>query len=186
MQIYELIMATLKDLQEYLKNISEEYLEEVVPVIVSEVATEYFKQRFTTKEWNGEPWPDTKRPVRNGSLMVRSGALMASIKPHEISRERVTISAGSEKVPYAKIHNEGGAIKHPGGTPYFVIGKKEEEKSILWTSKEKATAWAAKHGRSLPVTKQHDIIMPKRQFMGMTDDLVDEIIKTLEEALNNY
>ena len=41
--------------------------------------------------------------------MVSSGSLMNSIRPVLISRNKIILSAGNDKVPYAKVHNEGSA-----------------------------------------------------------------------------
>jgi hypothetical protein len=71
-------------------------MEHDIPAIVAETAVMYFKQRFRTKEWDGTPWPPTKRPVKRGSLMVRTGKLVNSIRPKKVTKTEVVISAGTK------------------------------------------------------------------------------------------
>lgn len=55
----------------------------VVPQIVTNTATEYFKERFSKKEWDNKswkPWVDTYRHRTGGSLMIDSGAAVNSIQ----------------------------------------------------------------------------------------------------------
>lgn len=175
-------MGSFKEIDDFFDKLSNEFLERSLPNIVAEKATAFFKERFTTKEWDGQAWPQTKKAVSRGSLMVRSGALVNSIKPKSVTSEKVVISAGSDKVPYARIHNEGGIIAHPGGTPYF-LDKKNDGKAVF-VSKKKATEWATKNGTYLPITKPHNIPMPMRRFMGISQGLKDTIFAAIKGAFN--
>ena len=60
-------------------------IREQAPQIVAETATSYYKERFTEKGWDGKPWTPAKHSPARGSLMVRSGALMRSIRPTLVS-----------------------------------------------------------------------------------------------------
>src|ERR1700748_2632276 len=95
-----------KIIADYFAKLEDMIRTQVAP-IVAETATEYFKESFTTKSFDGVAWPQVKRPVARGSLMVRSGMLVSSIRPSVVEADRVVISAGSSKVPYARVHNEG-------------------------------------------------------------------------------
>lgn len=57
-------MASFKEIDHFLITLSTRFFKTAVPNIIAEKATEYFKQRFTTKEWGGKPWPETKKPVK--------------------------------------------------------------------------------------------------------------------------
>ena len=103
-------MGSFKEIDDFFNKLTGEFMREVVPAIIAEKATSFFQERFTTKEWDWVPWPETKQPVKRGSLMVRSESLVNSIKPSLVSPEKVVISAGSDKVPYARAHNEGETI----------------------------------------------------------------------------
>lgn len=56
-------------------------------------------------------------------------------------------------VPYARIHEFGGTINHPGGTPYFIGAD----------GKAKFVSKAA--GAGLPKTKPHPIEIPARPYI---------------------
>lgn len=175
-------MASFKEIDDFFNKLTNEFFKNRVPNIIAEKATTFFKDRFTTKEWDGQPWPETKRPVKRGTLMVRSSALINSIKPKTVTSEKVVISAGSDKVPYARIHNEGGVIDHPGGTPYFIDRK---QKKAVFISKKKATQWAKEHGHDLPVTGPHKIPVPMRRFMGESPFLNDYLFNAIRDAFNS-
>lgn len=154
----------------------------IVPNVVAETATEFFKERFQTKEWDGNPWPQTKRVVRKGSLLVRTSALVNSIRPSLVAFNKVRISAGNEKAPQAKIHNEGGTL-HPKVTPamrkwawaqYYKAGAGAVSKSSSDLVSELSEASFYKR---LALTKktQLDIVIPMRKFMGHSDRLNEKI-----------
>lgn len=155
-----------------------------VPPIIAETAVESFKENFTSKSFNGVPWPKTKRPVKRGSLMVRTGALMASIRPGEVSMERIVINAGSSRVPYARVHNEGGEINRAARTENFVrnrytTGKKAKYFGGMGAFKKGTTA-----GRGLTF-KAYKYTMPRRQFMGNSRQLNGRIIQRIKSAFND-
>lgn len=91
-------------------------------------------------------------------LHRRSGRLSASVHPvQESSADSVTGGAASGgNVPYARIHEYGGTIHHPGGTAFFI--SKDLGRAVFVSN---ASALAA----SLPRTQPHDIPMPERSYM---------------------
>jgi phage gpG-like protein len=64
-------------------------------------------------------------------------------------------AGGGAGIPYAKIHEFGGTIHHPGGTAYF-IGQ-----DGMATFVSNASALADR----LPRTKPHSIPIPERSYM---------------------
>lgn len=134
-----------------------------VPDMIAERATEYFKERFRYKEFDGTPWPGPGTGYRrtNGSLLVDSSALVNSIRPSVVSAEKVVISAGNAKVGYAKVHNEGFAGS--------VVVKQHER-----ISKKRKKFTVKQHTQN-----QH---IPQRQFMGESRALY-QILKTDIEQL---
>lgn len=143
--------------------------------IIAETATEYYKQRFTTKEWEGKPWKEAQNPPSRGSLMVRSGALVSTIRPARVTPTEATIRAGSPRVPYARIHNEGGSIVQKP-TP--------KQRRFMW-----AKAYSAGEGNSgngtlgingrMAVAKVWTITIPQRKFIGKSIALNRKIIERL-------
>jgi phage gpG-like protein len=189
-------MATIKDIDEFFDKLTDEFLKNQVSIIIAEEATAFFKERFTTKEWDGEPWQETKVPIKRGTLMVRSSALMNSIKPKTVTSERVIISGGSDKVPYAKAHNEGETISIPitpkmrkfAWAKYYEEagkgikkGKKGNEYQSIDVGK-KANPW-----KGLALTKKQTLTvkMPLRRFMGHSEKLNDRILEALRVKFNS-
>ncbi len=129
----------------------------IVPNVVAETATEFYKANFADEQWEGVPWePLNPRYAANktkgkGRILVREGILFNSIRPSVTSAEKVTISAGGPKVPYARPHNEGlritgvAKVKSYTNTNFFGKGISQKIKA---------------HDRKI------DFQMPKRQFMG--------------------
>lgn len=142
-----------------------------VPHVISSTAIEYYKERFTAKNWDGKAWPQygarrklagkSVREPRRGSLMMRSNNLFASIRESVNTPQRVRISAGSGKVPYARIHNEGSYMTQRVGT----------YTNNNFMGKGKPVSIKA-HSRSMN--------MPKRQYMGHSAVLNQRIINRLK------
>lgn len=179
-------MATFKDIIDFFNRLENNFARKAVPRIIAETATEFFKQRFTTKEWEGTPWPNAQRPPQRGSLLVRSGKLVNSIKPSVVNSERVVISAGSSKVPYAKAHNEGETITVPV-TPqmrkfawamHYKFGKAASRKKSLGLSYQ-SDEWK---GLALTRKQSLQITIPKRQFMGTSRKLNQLIMDRFKTA----
>jgi hypothetical protein len=89
---------------------------------------------------------------------------------------------------YGMLHEEGGTIKHPGGTPYRIVKGK-----AVFVTKVKAAQYFAKTGRELPVTRPHSITIPARPFLApgkaaymekglpeLIDDIIAEVIEELQ------
>jgi len=155
---------------------------EQAPSIIAETATEYFKKSFIEKRFGSDIWSPTKRPVKKGSLMVRSGALMGSIRPTLVTQNQVTISAGSSKVPYAKVHNEGGTIQHNSRSETFLRNRvqKKTKKSKLGQFRKGIVS--NQQGFTFKAYAQK---MPKRQFMGINNVLQQSIINRIKKSITN-
>lgn len=90
-------------------------------------------------------------------LHRRSGRLSASVHPLS-SQTADSVSGGAgggAGVPYAKIHEFGGTINHPGGTAYFI----KEGAGAVFVSNASALA------DRLPRTRPHAIPIPERSYM---------------------
>lgn len=157
----------MQSIEQQIEDMMDEICEQSADIIAEE-ATEYFKERFTEKEWDGTAWPLAKSPKRSGSLLVKSSALLNSIRPIEITKERVVIAAGNEYVGYAQVHNEG----YDGDVtvkPFTRQVRDKEGKPVVQNVKG--------HTRHM--------LMPKRQFMGETDELDEKIISRIENYINS-
>ena len=149
-------------LENYLNSLPGQILDDAAQ-IVAETATEYYKERFTEKAFDGNPWAPAKNPRSNGSLMINSGNLVNSIRPAYIGRDKVIISAGNEKVGYAKAHNEGfvGVLAIPAHVRNTKGGAVDVK------------SHTRKSG------------LPPRPFMGESNELADKIHNRLEGYINS-
>lgn len=98
------------------------------------------------------------QPSKPGSPPGKqSGTLSRSIQV-DLSKCKSDLEAtvGTNLI-YAKIHEFGGTINHPGGTPYIVT-----KRGAVFISK----AAAANMGKKVKLTKAHVIFMPMRPYMG--------------------
>lgn len=144
---------------------------QLVPPVVSETAVEFFKERFIQKNWEGTPWTpykNKKREPRRGSLMMRSNNLFSSIRPSQVTADKVVISAGSSKVPYARVHNEGLRVR---GVQYV---RPYTHPNLLGKGRRQVQG----HARKV------DFTMPQRQYMGNSAMLNDRIKARLIRHFN--
>lgn len=136
---------------------------EALPDLVAEEAAEYSRTRFSEKAFDGKPWKPAspKYKPRRGTLMVRSGALLNSIHVAQVTPQKVVISAGNSKAPYAQVHNEGfmGSVVVPAHARRTKKGKTVQVKA---------------HKRMTSISR--------RQFLGACPEL-ERILKREAEAL---
>lgn len=171
-------MATFTEVRKKIISLPEK-LNKYAPDIIAETATEYYRDSFRQKGWDGEPWPAAKNPPSRGSLMVRSGELQASIRPSLVTPRELRISGGSPSVPYAKTHNQGAIITQ---TPT------DKQRRFFW-----AMEYAAGGGQGgelgrwgrMAVAKQIKIDIPRRKFMGASPRLNKVIIDRLKLLLKS-
>jgi phage gpG-like protein len=118
--------------------------------------------------------------------MVESGNLVNSIHPAVVTRNRVVISAGNDKVPYAQTHNEGytGPVNIPAHT------RKTNQRSVeVPEYKRKNGVTVKAHTWNIPggnqQVKAHTMKqnIPQRQFMGKADELATMIVERIDEYL---
>ena len=159
-----------KDLKELAKRFKEKALDAVKVLAVDEFDKNFERESFFGEKW--KPSEYVKRTRSGGKLLMKDGHLRKSIQKPTISGDKIIFTSN---VPYAEIHNEGGTIKHPGGTAYL---KKKGE--TIWISNRKAA------GKKFPRTRAHDIKIPQRQFIGehkkldkMIEDEIDSVIKKM-------
>jgi len=152
---------TIDELNQYFATLEGELMDDI-PDIIAETATEYYKESFKLKEYDGNPWEPLKKPKKKGSLMITSGNLMNSPHPTEVSREKVIIQAGNDKVPYAQAQNEGftGQVNIPAHSRRTRKGNTAEVKAYTMNQN-----------------------IPQRQFMGKAHQLLKMIHERLEDYL---
>lgn len=157
-----------------------------LPRIAGAVARDYFVRTFELQAFDGRSWPARKPVVPNGNkraprgrrnLLVQTGTLRRSIKVIALPD---LVRVGTD-VPYARIHNEGGTISHPGGTPYIFVGKPGKVKRVF--IRNTTASRRESEGKYVKRTNPHSITMPQRQFIGNSDALNREIGTAFEAKL---
>ena len=154
-----------------------------LPGNIAVLAADMFDQNFEQQGFFGDAWKPSKRiktqyrrELKRGSTLTQTGALRRSIR-YQVNGMQIVFSS---IVPYAKVHNEGLTIDHPGGTAYF----KKKDGTTIWVSNRVANRMKSKN-IDLPRTKAHEIPMPKRQFIGDHPILRAEIEKHIMETIND-
>ncbi len=147
---------------------------EHVPAIVANTAIENFQDNFFKQSFDGIPWLKVKNKPNDHTTLRASGKLFNSINAKLISSNRVIISAGGSQIPYARIHNEGGTITRDARSETFVRNRDAKKRFTKGTTKGRGFTFSA-----------YTYTMPKRQYMGITETLKnqirDRIIKKLKE-----
>lgn len=171
-QIYEM------NYQDQINNFFAEFnkfFDEAAPLIIEETAIEYFKESFISKSFDGEKWPALSKNYKpkRGSMMVRTSALVNSIRPVVTTPSRVLISAGNSKVSYAKVHNEGGLVTRNTRSETFV--RNRFGKGIKKGKFKRGTT----PGQGFTF-KASSYNMPQRQFMGHAKELNQRIINRIK------
>jgi len=151
------------------------------PAVVENLCVDFFQKSFDRQGFldkSLEPWPARKDGSDPGrAILIKRGYLRRSIRGKSRTPAAVTIQAGDTRAPYARIHNEGGTISHPGGSPYIIT-----KKGPTFIRKTTA-ARRARQGKYVRFTRPHKIDMPKRQFMGDSAALMDEVEKAFFEEM---
>ena len=152
------------------------------PQIIAETATEFFKDNILQGvDINGVPFIPLSEDYlahkkRNqDKILYYQGFLFASIRPSDVNANRVVVSAGSQMVPYARIHNEGLTVNTTANVRAFTRNKYKYSKKGK-RGKAIASSEVRAHTRKMNYT------MPKRQFMGYSAPLYMKI-KTRMSAL---
>ena len=145
--------------------------------IIKTIALDEFDKNFDREAFFDEKWQEKKKPseyvVNRGNdagynILQKTGYLRSSLRG-KIEGENIIFYTLAE---YGRIHNEGGTIRHPGGTAYYNIGQGK----IVFVR----NITAAMSERQYKRTQSHEIKIPKRQFAGWHSQLEREI----EEGVN--
>ena len=126
----------------------------------------------TWTKWSKGYNPTKKYP--NATVLHLSGNLQRQIEVLPQGKSQVSITAGT---PYAAAHQFGVTFTHPGGTPYIVL-----EDGAHFISKKKADELESE-GRSVKFTGPHQITIPPRPPIVLTEDDVNEIAEVIKKYL---
>lgn len=189
-------MADIKvELEKIIKHVSYKFqdIKPVLPIIMAFVQQKIDENFAKQGRWNGSTsginllsggskrWtplaPSTLERYKNSkvkrpmaTILNRSGLMRKQIG-YKINGNQLVITSGA---PYAAIHQFGGTIDHPGGTPYIVVKDKIYHISKLRAAKLK--------GKNKPVfyTKPHKITIPPRPYIVLSKEDMNEIIEKIK------
>ncbi len=155
-----------------------------LPPLLGAEAVRQTKENFQRGGFDGgmEPWEKRKNdsdPGRGVLIGKGSGHLFKDIRILSQTDNMVVVGT---TLPYARIHNEGGTINHPGGTAFF-----PKDGKLAYVS-NKVAANLATAGHKLPRTKAHPIRIPQRKFLGTSKVLttnLQAIVAREMKSLNN-
>lgn len=178
------------DLSDFIKKL--ESLEKVyvrLPPQIAAVAVNFSKERFREQSWwdtSKKAWTPRKnrRPggkKRSQTLLVDSGRLMRSIRKISADRQRIIIGTD---VPYAEIHNAGGAIKGTVAVkPYTrkAHSRKKHTRTIRGVT-QNVKAHSVESYTVGAHTRKVNITIPARPFLGESAELERRIVKLMESA----
>jgi len=140
----------------------------LLPAKVGAIAVDFYKQSFRRqgyidkayKRWDERKKTDKRRKGR--AIMVDTGTLRRSIRVSYKGRDYVVIGSN---MPYAKIHNEGGIISHPGTKRTLNFRRDKKGMRFAKSTATNIVAQAKVEG------KPYTIKIPQRQFMGASQFL---------------
>lgn len=163
-----------------------------LPQVAGGTAVTFFKENFRRQGFlnNGsvDKWKARKKGAKRNkgrALLIDTGRMRRDIRVLTSSGTHVVVGA---TVPYAEAHNEGADIKENARVPGFtrkggrVRGHKRGGVRVRAHKREAAKVEAH--------TKQMNVSIPQRQFIGNSTDLMDEIekayIRDLEKSIGKY
>lgn len=144
--------------------------------------TEEFDRNFQREAFFSEKWKRRRyNPDPDRGILQKTGSLRKSII--SVIEDNKIIFTSS--LPYASIHNEGGAI-----------GVTRKMKGFFWHKYKETTAGIKKRGeltteaafyKAMALKKVGSkIIIPRRQFIGNSPEVEKAVIEIIEENLSKY
>jgi phage gpG-like protein len=124
-------------------------------------------------------WKKSKRAKGQGKKKGRYGKTLQDDGTLRDATDFNRTSDGIElvnNIEYAAIHNYGGTINHPGGTPYIVVGS-QGGREVRWLKKD------GSYPPQVKFTKPHTIRIPKREFMILPDNFDTKVQQIMRDRV---
>lgn len=185
-------MKPISQLEKDLKRLENEI--KAFPKHAAVTVANYTHGAFRNGKWDGVSWKarkskdssDRKNPDQNRRLMTKTRTLERSVNT-DVNGNTIVVSTN---VKYAQIHNEGGVISHPGGTAYLPFNQRftaRKAKGKIASFKGNQMIFIKKSQMSkfpqAKLTKAHKIPIPKRQFMGYSNELILQLKSQLDNII---
>lgn len=177
-------MATEKELRTVIGRI----LKDIRIDISDEFDQNFERQAFFTKAWARR-----RSPLRpGGHILVDTGALRKSIS----SRSDESSITFYSVLPYAAIHNEGGEIKVTARMKRYFWAKYNEAQGgfgrkkngeLRNNKKNRQLGTEAEFWKAMALMKEGKVIkITKRQFLGMSPEVEEDVRRIIEDNLTSY
>lgn len=171
------------------------------PRIVGRIALEVWDENFQNGGFTDKvfiPWKPRKNDTENRgrkhgdggrqsgrAILIKSGALRRSLRVKYTGPTMVRWAAGSQDVPYAEIHNEGGRVETTQNVKAHTRRHFETDevsgaraKKARFVKITTGTSQVKAHARKLNYT------MPRRHFMGASAKLMDRLSREFFRHIN--
>jgi phage gpG-like protein len=163
---------TLNELAQYFESLQEEFddfINNKGPQIIGKVAVDYFKESFENEGWEGERWQEVQRRM---NTVVRNGREV----PNPIRG-----AARDRKILTGETGDLGRSIE-------INAGETGNGKVQIWTDPQSFAGsdkdYARAHNEGTTTAgRNHNVVIPKRQFMAHSDILNDKIRDEIEKKL---
>lgn len=175
---------------------TEKELRTVIGRILKDIRTgigDEFDQNFERQAFFTKAWARRRSPLRPGGhiLMGPEAHLRKSV---ESRSDGNTVTFYSD-LPYAAIHNEGGEIKVTARMKgYFWIKYREAVGSfgrkkngeLRNNKKNRQLGTEAEFWKAMALMKEGKVIkIPKRQFLGMSPEVEEDVRRIIEDNLTS-
>lgn len=154
-------------------------IQQKLPDIIGTEAINSATDNFRDESFFGEKWKPRKDKRNKRKLLIKSGTLHRS--PRVIKSQPGLVIVGSD-VPYAAIHNNGGAINRTARSETFVRNRyRTGAKGKMFGGMgafRKGTTSGQGH-----TYKSYVINMPQRQFIGAHPQLLNRLKRIIQQEV---
>lgn len=133
---------------------TDKFINSVAPLIANNIAVEKFKHNFDTESFFGKKWQEVQRRISTSKSYLYNSR-------HHPSRNNRKILTGDT-----------------GDLGRSISSRFSPAQTVIYSDK----VYSAVHNEGLQAGRGSGFIMPQRQFIGESE----ELIKDIEQALSDY
>lgn len=154
-----------------------------LPIIVGTEVVNSAQENFHKQGFDGKKWKPLKNKKDSGrKILLKSAMMLRSITI--IRTTPTSVIVGTQGVPYAQIHNEGGVIKRAARSETFVRNRYVKGKKSKYFGGMGAFKKGTSQGKGLTF-KAYSITMPQRQFLGFSPSLLARIKEVAKREIED-
>ena len=163
-----------------------------LPDAIGLMAKQHFQSNFTRQGFDDSKWKEVKRHTTGKGvdktraiLSGRTGRLKKSIHVDKATWNKVVIA--TDRLAYAQIHNEGGTINKKESTKVLHFRSVEMDYNKKTKTHGQGTKFSSAkraHYSQKVSIGAHEIVIPKRQFMGDSPVLIARINKLITNTID--